>query len=158
MGRKYFDDGSTYDLKFGYRNAEKVAKDEENGVDTSLKMTPQERANLWQGLIALLVILAIASISFTTYKVIQAKQAHVEAQKAYANDIHAISSELNRTLNGAKIIKIKGDEMLISVMTGNGNSGVIKCEIEKAKTEDGRHAYLFCDQGSLATLDVKLSG
>lgn len=157
MGRKYWDDGSTYDLKLGYRNAEKVKEDEENGVDTSLKMTVKEKENLMEGAYALMVIAFLVLLAFLGNTLVQQNSLKKEAVQLEQSDREHLAQAVHDSPSfyDAKVIKATRNSALISVPL-YGERAVMKCDIEKVDFGTERHAYLFCDGADFAALKVKL--
>lgn len=151
--RKVWPDGSMHDYKNGYRNAEQVQEDRENGTELPLGLTAQEKSNFAEFGRLILVLIAIIAIAFpvalfTFGGVTQALQ----EKRDIATITYAI--ENGGFGPGATVLNISKDEALIFTATDSGMNAV-RCDISVGDIDGERDAYLFCGS-AVSSLRVNL--
>lgn len=151
--RKVWPDGSMHDYKNGYRNAEQVQKDREDGTELPLGLTAQEKGNFAEfgrwvaGFIG--IAAAIAAVAFLS---VATATSFVQEM----NDSEAITYAIENGGfgPGAKVLDISKDEALIFTATDSGMNAV-RCDISVGNIDGERDAYLFCGS-AVSSLRVNL--
>lgn len=143
---KIFKDGSTYDSRNGYRSAEVVKQQEEDGTFIPPGLTDKERSNLKEGVILLLGIIIIvaltwASILFTSMK-----------NESDNNKVTIENSITSSQMFGPNVSVLSQTKDSVIIHAGGS---VIKCDVSYVHNEEKSMAYVFCGD-VIAVLSVQL--
>lgn len=142
---KEFPDGSTYDLRNGYRSPEVVAQQKADGIEVQTGMTDEEKKNLLEGAIGISSFLAIIGMVILLVLGLQANARGIEERQKVATAVHNSSI----FASAQPVILKNNGKVLIVQMGGN----VVKCDVEFSQNEEKKIAHVFCDP-NVATFSV----